>query len=102
MNRIQRRFVTRFSSALLVAALVFLAGVLSSTRASGVDEKPLSLQAILDRIHGHAASSEWREPGWKDKQIEGWLTALTVKISRAAEAKELKLPIVQSETKSRG
>jgi hypothetical protein len=52
-----------------------------------------TLQPILDRIHRHAAQADWKQAGWKDEAIEGWLDNLTSTFAKAAELPGLKLPV---------
>lgn len=67
-----------------------------STRAE-VPRKPPppgdTLQAVLDRIHNHAAGEAWKEPGWKDDAIEAWLDKLVGSVAKAADLPDLKLPV---------
>lgn len=52
-----------------------------------------TLQAVLDRIHNHAAGEAWKEPGWKDDAIEAWLDKLVGSVAKAADLPDLKLPV---------
>ena len=46
-------------------------------------EQQEQLQSILDRIHNHASGDAWRQTGWKDESIEGWLDGVTTSIGKA-------------------
>ena len=59
-----------------------------------------TLQAVLDRIHNHAAGEAWKEPGWKDDAIEAWLDKLVGSVAKAAEIADLKLPVRLAEVKA--
>jgi len=52
-----------------------------------------TLQPVLDRIHQHAVREDWKQAGWKDDVIEGWLDNLAGTLAKAAEFLELKLPV---------
>jgi len=51
------------------------------------------LQAVLDRIHNHAAGDKWRQDGFADSLIEDWLEQLVGSIATAADLPDLKLPV---------
>lgn len=52
-----------------------------------------TLQAVLDRIKQYAAGEAWKQPGFKDDAIEGWLDKLVASIGKGAEIPDLKLPV---------
>lgn len=52
-----------------------------------------TLQAVLDRIKQHAAGEAWKQPGFKDDEIEKWLDKLVGSIAKAADIADLTLPV---------
>ena len=58
-----------------------------------------TLQAVLDRIHDHAAGDAWQKEGWKDDAIEAYLDKLVATIAAATENKDLKLPVRRADVK---
>jgi hypothetical protein len=52
-----------------------------------------NLQSILDRIHDHAASGDWKNPGFQDEAIEQWLDKQVQKVAKATDFQDLKLPV---------
>jgi len=58
-----------------------------------------TLQAVLDRIHNHAAGDAWKQPGWKDDAIQAYLDKLVAAISVAGEIKDLKVPVRLADVK---
>jgi len=58
-----------------------------------------TLQAVLDRIHNHAAGDAWRKEGWRDDAIESYLDKLVASIAVATENKDLKLPVRLADVK---
>ncbi len=54
---------------------------------------PDNLQTVLDRIHNHAASDAWKNPGWKDASIEAWLKRMVSVIARGVDDQNLALPV---------
>src|SRR5690242_7895544 len=59
-----------------------------------------TLQAVLDRIREHAASDNWKQPGWTDEKIEAWLDKLVGSVAKAGEVPDLKLPVRLTEVKA--
>src|SRR5262245_42353030 len=79
-------------------AFVALLSLIRPARAfADVPRSPVSqedtLQAVLDRIHAHAASDDWKKGDFKDDAIEKWVDNLVSKIAKAAEFPELKTPV---------
>jgi hypothetical protein len=67
------------------------AGDASAQQAAAPEPQPL--QAVLDRIHIHAAGDKWRQDGFADPLIEAWLDKLMGSLAAAAEMPDLKLPV---------
>jgi hypothetical protein len=65
----------------------------------GAAVQPDTLQAVLDRIHEHSATEEWKKEGFKDDEIEKWLDKVVESVAKAAEFPDLKLPTRLSEVK---
>jgi hypothetical protein len=59
-----------------------------------------TLQAVLDRVHKHAESDAWKEPGFRDDAIEAWLDKLVGSVAKAANLPDLKLPTRFADVKS--
>ena len=57
------------------------------------------MQSVLDRIHQHAAGDAWRNKGFEDPQIEGWLDKLAGSIAKAAKMPDLKVPVRLAEVR---
>src|SRR5947208_2661940 len=82
--------------------LLILIGIsATATRAEipRIDLKQDTLQAVLDRIHDHAANDAWKQGGFKDDAIEKWLERLVGSVAKAAEFPELKLPVRLTDVK---
>ncbi len=60
-----------------------------------------TLQVVLDRIHTHAAGTTWKEAGWTDAAIEGWLEKVLKQLSEAT-GKELKPPVALQDVRAAG
>jgi hypothetical protein len=65
-----------------------------------IDPKQGPLQAVLDRIHDHAASDAWKKGAFSDEVIEKWLDLLVGTVAKAAKYPELKLPVRLADVKS--
>jgi len=78
-------------------ALLLLCGACSAAtaRAQQAPAAPpvANLQGVLDRIHQHAGNDAWRNKGFEDQQIEGWLDRLAGSIAKAAKIPDLKVPV---------
>lgn len=57
-----------------------------------------TLQMVLDRIHTHAAGEVWKQAGWTDAALEGWIDKLLKQLSETA-GKELKAPLRLADVK---
>ncbi len=64
-----------------------------------VDRKQDTLQAVLDRIHEHAANENWKQGGFTDEAIEKWLDKVVASVARAANFPDLKVPVRLAEVK---
>jgi len=58
-----------------------------------------TLQSVLDRIHKHAASDDWKKEGFQDDAIEKWLDKLVGSIAAAAGRPDVKLPVRLADVK---
>ena len=84
---------------LAVACLCICLAQSAIGQESGEAKPPETLQAVLERIHQHAGGEAWRESGWTDAVIEGWLDRVVGSIAKAAELSQLKLPVRMAEVK---
>ncbi len=77
-----------------VCVVIFLAATATAVRGDipQIDPKQGTLQAVLDRIHAHAANDAWKQGGFTDEAIEKWLDKLVASVSTAANFPELKVP----------
>jgi len=88
-----------------VLAAILFAWLASAARADDPKLSPPkkdTLEAVLERIQGHAAGEAWKQPGFQDDAIEIWLDKLIGSIARAAEINDLKLPVRLKDVKRRG
>lgn len=79
---------------LIIGAAVcwFAAGPYDSNLQAAEPAPPQTLQAVLERIHAHAANEDWKK-GLRDEQIEAWLDTSVAAIARATEIADLKVPV---------
>jgi hypothetical protein len=85
----------------LWALFLVVAAVALPLRADipGIDPKQDPLQAVLDRIHEHAAIEAWKQGGFTDETIEKWLDKLVASVATAVEFPELKVPVRLADVK---
>jgi hypothetical protein len=84
-----QRIVARSVLTIALTSAPFV-GRASGQASAGNDD---TLQAVLDRIHQHAANDAWQQAGWNGEQIERWLEKLIGTVAKAADIPELKLPV---------
>src|SRR5262245_30389994 len=76
-------------------ASVVVVGASAAAAAGDIERDPPpgeSLQLVLDRIRTHAAGEAWKENGWTDAAIEGWIDKLLKQLS-SATGKDFKPPV---------
>jgi hypothetical protein len=86
---------------LLSAALLLVAAFASAGDIQRDPPPQETLQFVLDRIHTHAGGTSWKEAGWTDAAIEGWLEKVLKQLGEAT-GKEHKLPVALKDVRPAG
>jgi len=94
------RFMNRLSMAQGIRLMIVAAAATAvGAEIPRIDSKQDTLQAVLDRIHEHAANDSWKQGGFTDEVIEKWLDKLVGSVAKAAGFPDLKLPVRLADVK---